>query len=234
MQNRRQNGIVLEHCKDDKNQTDKDVTALGWNGERTLLATASLDAKASILFLFPIAFSNRQPWDLRGTLTEHKGPIISLKWNKDQFEFHSGSDCDTFATRCADGKINICKVGESRPVKTFLGHKGEVNSVKWDASGSLLASCSEDCTAKIWSMNQDDCVYDLKMHTKEVYAVKWSPSCPGTSNRILASASFDTTIKLWDVEHRSLVRILDGQRYELCVLYFIQPKWRVSGKRIFR
>lgn len=27
--------------------------------------------------------------------------------------------------------------------------QGEVNAIKWDPTGSLLASCSDDCTAKV-------------------------------------------------------------------------------------
>ncbi|KAL4611067.1 hypothetical protein ACB092_08G097500 [Castanea dentata] len=49
----------------------------------------------------------------------------------------------------------VCKIGENRPIKTFSGHQGEVNCVKWDPTGSLLASCSDDITAKIWSMQQE-------------------------------------------------------------------------------
>ncbi|KAJ0785689.1 putative transcription factor WD40-like family [Helianthus annuus] len=62
--------------------------------------------------------------------------------------------------------IYVCKVGDNRPVKAFAGHQGEVNAIKWDPTGSLLASCSDDSTAKIWSLKQDTCLHDLKEHTK--------------------------------------------------------------------
>ncbi len=41
------------------------------------------------------------------------------------------------------------QVGEAKPVKTFAGHDDEVNAIKWDPSGRLLASCSDDRTAKV-------------------------------------------------------------------------------------
>ena len=31
----------------------------------------------------------------------------------------------------------------------FVQFQGEVNCVKWDPTGSLLASCSDDITAKV-------------------------------------------------------------------------------------
>ena len=121
--------------------------------------------------------------ELRSTLSKHKGPIFSLKWNKkgdylltgscdktaivwdvkaeewkQQFEFHSGCiqyiecfsrkknackklsimmlflhlgptlDVDwrnnvSFATSSTDNMIFVCKIGETRPIKTFAGHQ---------------------------------------------------------------------------------------------------------------
>ncbi|KAI3870171.1 hypothetical protein MKW92_040702 [Papaver armeniacum] len=244
MQNGRQNEIVLEHCKGDMNQTTQDVTALDWNGEGTLLATASVDAKARIW---------SRDGELRATLSNHRGPILCIKWNKEGNNLLTGSfdgtaivwrwrmntlrrtqnlnftlvnrvmdvdwrDCDTFATSSADTKINVCKVGENHP--------GEVNSVKWDASGSLLASCSA-------MARKDEYAHDLKKHTKEVYAVKWCPTGPGTSNPnqspYTRSASYDTTIKLWDVEAGTLLRSLNDSGPVYCVSFSPNGEFLASG-----
>lgn len=66
-------------------------------------------------------------------------------------------------------------------------------------AGKLLASCSDDHTAKIWSLSQNAPLHDLTAHTKEIYTIKWSPTGPGTENPhlplMLVSASFDTTIR---------------------------------------
>lgn len=90
--------------------------------------------------------------------------------------------------------------------------QNEVNAIKWDPQGNLLASCSDDMTLKIWSMKQDTCVHDLQAHSKEIYTIKWSPTGPGTQNPnmnlILASASFDSTVRLWDVERGACIHTL--------------------------
>ena len=76
----------------------------------------------------------------------------------------------------------------------------------------MLASCSDDHTAKLWSMSQTSCVRDLKDHSKEIYTIKWSPTGPGSANPnaklMLASASFDATIRLWDAETGKCLHVL--------------------------
>jgi WD40 repeat protein len=61
----------------------------------------------------------------------------------------------------------------------------QVNAIKWDPSGQLLASCSDDYTAKIWRPNSAKCVHDLREHTKEVSmhvlsSTLYTLSCPTT------------------------------------------------------
>lgn len=36
-----------------------------------------------------------------------------------------------------------------KPIKSFQGHTNEVNAIKWDPTGTLLASCSDDMTLKV-------------------------------------------------------------------------------------
>lgn len=57
-----------------------------------------------------------------------------------------------------------------------------VNAVKWDPSGTLLASCSDDHTAKVWSMKQDSSLHDLCQHSGDIYTLQWSPTGPGSAH----------------------------------------------------
>ena len=47
---------------------------------------------------------------------------------------------------CAGAPIHCCCVGWN---VEQTGHTDEVNAIKWDPSGQLLASCSDDYTAKV-------------------------------------------------------------------------------------
>ena len=37
----------------------------------------------------------------------------------------------------------------------------QVNAIKWDPQGKFLASCSDDMTLKVWSMDRETCLHDL-------------------------------------------------------------------------
>jgi transducin (beta)-like 1 len=51
----------------------------------------------------------------------------------------------------------VCRLGEHRPIKTFHGHQNEVNAIKWDPQGRLLASCSDDMTLKVKKRRKFSC-----------------------------------------------------------------------------
>ena len=110
-------------------------------------------------------------------VTAHRGVV------RQQFSFHSAPALDvdwkddiTFASCSTDKCVHICQVGRQEPLKTYQGHTDEVNAVKWDPSGSLLASCSDDCTAKVWNVANESTkepLHNFQSHQQEIYTVKW-------------------------------------------------------------
>jgi transducin (beta)-like 1 len=191
---------LLPHGTGPKDKKNKDVTTLEWSSDGNLLATGSYDGVARVWSrngalvhtlrghkgpIFSLKWNKRGNyllsgsydqttivWDVSGAtgfveqqFDDHQAPALDVDWKDDV----------TFASCSTDKTVHICRVGVAKPLKTYTGHVDEVNAVKWDPSGTLLASCSDDCTAKVWDVGSDrtDPMQDFKSHLQEIYTVKW-------------------------------------------------------------
>jgi WD40 repeat protein len=190
----------LPHGVDSNDRKNKDVTTLEWSSDGKLLATGSYDGVARVWsrtgVLVHTLSRHRGPifslkwnrsgnyllsgsydqttivWDVSGSsgqvvqqFNDHTAPALDVDWKDDT----------TFASCSTDKTVLICRVGVDHPLRTYSAHLDEVNAVKWDPSGTLLASCSDDYTAKVWNVASDrsDPMYDFKDHKAEIYTLKW-------------------------------------------------------------
>lgn len=190
----------LPHGSGPEDKMNKDVTTLEWSSDGNLLATGSYDGVARVWNragelvktlrghkgpIFSLKWNKRGNyllsgsydqttivWDVSGEngfveqqFADHTAPALDVDWKDDV----------TFASCSTDRTVHICRVGTSKPLKVYSGHGDEVNAVKWDPSGRLLASCSDDCTAKVWDVDSDQTgpVQDFRSHKQEIYTVKW-------------------------------------------------------------
>ena len=191
---------LLQHGTNSSDKKNKDVTTLEWSSNGELLATGSYDGVARVWGrtgaivhtlrghigpIFSLKWNKSGNyllsgsydkttivWDVSGDTGEikqqfnhHTAPALDVDWKDDM----------TFASCSTDKTVLICQVGSYTPLHQFRGHKDEVNAVKWDPSGTLLASCSDDSTAKVWDVSSGSStpLHDFTSHKQEIYTVKW-------------------------------------------------------------
>lgn len=200
-------------------QRFKDVTSISWSPDGQSFATGCYDGSVRIWDsqgalkammqehsgpIFCLSWSKSGKYLLSGShdrrtnvynpidgsvvkaFLHHSAPVFDTDWLDD----------DIFATSSADMSIVICTVSsaDGKPLHTFTGHESEINTVRFSPNGQLLASCSDDNTAKIWSF-RNGLIHTLSGHTKEIYTMRWAAQ---ESNQLLCTASFDGTVKVWD------------------------------------
>jgi WD40 repeat protein len=98
-------------------------------------------------------------------------------------------------------------------VATLQGHSQSVSCVAFHRTFPIIATGSNDYTAKLWLLNSDcseaRCIATLEGHTRCVNSVAFHPTFP-----ILATGSNDYTTKLWhfnpDGSAASCVATLEG------------------------
>ncbi|KAG1685086.1 Coronin-2B [Nymphon striatum] len=93
------------------------------------------------------------------------------------------------------------------------GHQAAVLDIKWNPfNDNVIASCSDDCTIKLWYIPDEglrgslnDYIFEFVGHRRRVCYVEWHP----TAENVLFSAGFDYLIIIWDVGKGEMMRTID-------------------------
>ncbi|XP_047453976.1 coronin-2B-like [Mugil cephalus] len=117
-------------------------------------------------------------------------------------------------TECAGGGsfmvLPISHTGRVDPQHPRVcGHSGRVLDVKWNPfDDHCIASCSEDCTVKIWDIpvcgvqqNLTKARKTLIGHSRRVGLIEWHP----TAENLLLSSAYDYKVLLWNISEPGAV-----------------------------
>ncbi|KAF9270724.1 WD40 repeat-like protein [Marasmius fiardii PR-910] len=247
-----------------------DITCLSWNPQGTLLAISAYDCllricdiSGNVIYksndhkgpIFTARFSPSGRWLVTASL-DH----TSCVWDVHNLRLHrmfgAHEDCcldvdwisdSMFASCSADKVVHLLSVDHPNPVKSFRGHKDEINQLKANPSGTRLASCSDDMTTRIWNVSNisttppDDSIPGLggfgsdsnpvvlNGHKHSVSTIEWFRH-PQVKNELIATGAFDATVRIWDSVTGQCERVLSDHKRPIYALS-VSPNgaWLASG-----
>lgn len=115
------------------------------------------------------------------------------------------------------GALAVLQMGkfgrQPRDLPLITGHAGPILDFEFDPfDDSLLLSCSEDMTVKLWQIPEGglkshmrEPLVNLEGHGKKVSFCTFNP----TAHRIVASTAFDMTVKVWNLEEQECAFSID-------------------------
>jgi platelet-activating factor acetylhydrolase IB subunit alpha len=106
-----------------------------------------------------------------------------------------------------------------RPPEKFMlsGHRATVTRVIFHPVYSVIASCSEDASIKLWDYESGNFERSLKGHTDVVQDIAFDPQ----SGKLLCSCSADMSIRLWDIQETySCIKTLQGHDHNVSSVTF--------------
>lgn len=114
---------------------------------------------------------------------------------------------------CSAGKDKAITVSDVRiknsMINKFFGHSQEICGLKWDQSGTKLASGGNDDMVNVWHMHHNKPIFLTEKHKAAVKALAWCPWISG----VLATGggTNDRHIHVWDVSTGECLRSVDAQ-----------------------
>src|SRR5262245_17028596 len=89
-----------------------------------------------------------------------------------------------------------------KEIRQFIGHKGDITHLAFSPDGKAIASTSEDCTLRLWSVASGKEQWVFRDLQKHLLCVSWA------SEKLLAAGGIDGRLRLFDPATAKLVQTL--------------------------
>ncbi|XP_018329757.1 transducin beta-like protein 3 [Agrilus planipennis] len=100
-------------------------------------------------------------------------------------------------------------------LKTQIAHERDINSVTVSPNDKMLATASQDKTAKLWSTDLE-LLGTLRGHKRGVWCARFSPV-----DQVVLTSSADCTVKLWSTAELNCLKTIEGHEASVLRAEFI-------------
>nr|XP_051210457.1 protein SUPPRESSOR OF PHYA-105 1-like isoform X2 [Lolium perenne] len=193
------------------------ICSLSFDRDEEYFATAGVSKKIKI-FEFDALLNDRV--DIHYPLVEmpSKSKLSCVSWNNYIKNYLASTDYD--------GTVQLWDASTGQGFTQFTEHRKRAWSVSFsEVDPTKLASGSDDCCVKVWSINQKNCV-DTIRNVANVCCVQFSPY----SSRMLAFGSADYKTYCYDLRHTRIPWCtISGHGKAVSYVRFLDPETLISA-----
>lgn len=114
-------------------------------------------------------------------------------------------------------------VFQSKPIREFYGHAGDVLALSWSKNNFLLSS-SMDKTVRLWHTSQMDCLCSFA-HEDLVTSIAFHP----TDDRFFLAGSLDSQLRLWSIPDKRVAYSASAGEFITAVAFTPDGKVAICG-----
>lgn len=131
---------------------------------------------------------------------------------------------EMLATASWSGLCKLWTIPDCQEIMTLRGHNVQVGSIIFhpeatlsaDNAGICMASCAQDGSVKLWSLESDEPIADIEGHAPfRVSKLGFHPS-----GRFLGTCCFDNSWRLWDLEAQEEILHQEGHSRPVYDIHF--------------
>ncbi|MDP6983409.1 MAG: protein kinase [Candidatus Latescibacteria bacterium] len=195
-----------------------EVTGVTFSPDGRLLLILSKDRTAQL-----VETTSGTPVHDLGTLHD---PDVQAVFSPD------GTQLATASTQLGDGGnqhgyAELWDIDAGHRLATLKGHEDRIKKMCFSPDGRLLATASEDTTARIWDAGSGTLLQTLRGHKATITDAAFS-----ADGDRFATASMDGTLRVWNPQNGDVISILKGHEDEVRSLNFHPDGQRlVSGSK---
>lgn len=149
--------------------------------------------------------------------TRHTAPVGSVAISQMSAKFFASVSQDSCLKLWnLSNNINFKDTCSLNVAHTTLAHQKDINSVIISPNDKLIATGSQDKTAKLWSADDLQLLGVFRGHRRGVWCVRFSPI-----DQVLLTTSADSTIKLWSLTELQCLKTLEGHESSVLKAEFL-------------